>query len=727
MKSQNDRSFAEKLRWLYSFQASWKSSYTNKRIFFRSFLKKGFQHVLERPVTAFNVGLLFLSLIVGYWLYAGKISAGIGDDWVVFSPKVFSSEWRFLSDWYFGLNAGRIGGALLSIIFRLPNYVREFSPEAFPWWLIYSTSLFCTIASPINLGFAVRRITNINRSETIFLLFALCALWTVNGMVYDVTLMAVTVSGRLAIYILTFMLYLLPSYDMVTPKRWKFWALFSVGYLVCSLSFEQLLISLPILFSGVTLLKGIHERKKIYGVLRQIAFWLVLSAISSLIYITCPGLKIKTTALRVSLSPMAIFEAIDRWYGLAVSSGYALLFGDVPYVLLLHNHSLLLHSVLLIVLGLFFVVLWFARYYARRRAMPTLQSLDDLLAVNLAALMFMVAFIASTITLLATPYFPWYATIYPALLLAFGLGYSVLLFFHLADPSTLRLIFITYMGISTKDSNGYQKFAMFAQTVIIMIAVVVTILLVGRALSNVEHVVNNYHRAAWLTDIRRNTYQSVINAHIETGKKFFRLSRCPVEMDSPWGFPQYFNWSGHPDISALIEGQGDSFKTLLERKDWTTIQATVPPLFPWKWPWNERGTLSKPVRTVVYIDGNGSGGEDSDFWVPEKATRCSIIGFYNPNIAGSSAYQETFEYKIMFGTGWAGIPVRLMEPKFVGGLKWTNAKISVNYIYDNKLTKNVPLDSFRNTLPKRPLLRVSISDVGPGWLGVYSKITMECQ
>lgn len=706
---------------------------------------------LPKLVFILNVTLFLVCLGVGYWLYADRV-AGAGDDWKFFNPNGWPSEWAFLRNLYLNVG-GRVGSYLILMLFRLLSFF-YFTPDSFPWWVLYSVSLFCTLAMPLNLVAAGQRLTNSRWIVSLFLLAWIYLVWATNFTVFGVTLLAVTVSGRWPLYMLSLGIWLL-STPPSSRVQWLRWGGLSLLYLIASLSIEQILTSIPVLFAAVSLIKGVRQRKPPSGWIWQIGLWAGLSVIALLIYLASPGQLNRSSTAPQLMFDLSLWQKILNWYKETVKAGYDTLFtGSVSY-------SVYLNSLILILLILALGIVSLASYRARQRDLANQQLLDDLFSLNLLALTFMVAFISSLVHLFFSPYFPWYARMYPALLLAVGLGFSLLLLVRLVNPAMQQELLEALTGLPSLNDD-YKGSVQISDPIINLLSIfLLSILLFNITMPNLERNINIYRREVWLTAIRRQAYQTIVNTHYASGQVNFRLSRCPPGLESTWGLVGYFDWRGYPELSVILDGDGDT-QSALGEKNWDTVECVVPPLYPWKWannnidatsaetetrevdtlgtflafPWRWSGnTKTTPplVRSVVYYDAEGQGAWDYDFWVPEGVTHCTLIGAYNPNAGGHVRYQETFEYRVIFGNGWNHVnqwPMRLIESYPVGSVHWSDATVSINYFHDNQLVNQVPLMAFGYEPQERPLVRISIKDVGTGWLAgwmtAYSDVRMNC-
>lgn len=200
-----------------------------------------------RAIAASTIALLGTCLIVGYLLYAGRVAARWGDDWTAFGPSPSQSGWVALVDWYMNSN-GRVGNGLLLALVRTPLDLPRFGPDDFPWWLILSLSAFCAVATPFNLVLAASRLARkcFSSWELIAAAGAATVIWTIGPATYSTTTYPVLLTFTAAVYAasLALLLYVWQPNDRRT--------LVTAGslYVFASLSFEQLLTSLPVLFGA---------------------------------------------------------------------------------------------------------------------------------------------------------------------------------------------------------------------------------------------------------------------------------------------------------------------------------------------------------------------------------------------------------------------------------------------------------------------------------------------
>jgi hypothetical protein len=112
----------------------------------------------DRLVIA-NVLLLAASLPVGRVLYAGAFAYADALNMLSPYPQLDAAGGtnvtatnlaQYVQHWYRGLN-GRWSQALMNGALASATKAFGFGPESFPWWMMRSLSLFCMLATPMNL------------------------------------------------------------------------------------------------------------------------------------------------------------------------------------------------------------------------------------------------------------------------------------------------------------------------------------------------------------------------------------------------------------------------------------------------------------------------------------------------------------------------------------------------------------------------------------------------
>jgi hypothetical protein len=674
-----------------------------------------YQKITRHTVLVINIGILVFCIVAVHRLYSGRIAAGIGDDWSLFTSNHFSSLWEFISRPYL-TRSGRVGAYLLDYIFTMPNHIKGLSPEKFPWWLIYAVSLFCTIFAPINLVFIVKKVARISRFENLFLLIIVFCLGVINVVVYKVTLMAVTVNVSLAIFLLVIMLNSTLSQATILKRRCGFLLLLSLTYVVCSLTSELLMITLPIIFFGFTIAMVINRKRSGKELLKEGIYWIALSGLSAVIYFAAPGQKIKASAVHASFSLSVIIYRLGSWYQSSIVKGYAALFGaNVPY-------AIALHTILMILLLVLLVFFTFVSIRMIRQDISIPEIWNNSLILCYMALLFMIAFLASTSTLIVSHYFPWYGFKYPIYLLVFGIALSVILFFRIAiNISIFRQIVV---GEVRNDAFKGRPIAVGSNVAAKMIAVASIALIVGEIMpSNVEKIMALYREAVYRTSIKLNAYNSVIDDHNKTGQEFYLLSKGPPSMDSPWGTDAYFSRKGYPEIKIAFEGEANALP-FLEDEKWKKLPCKIPPAVISS-DLNNSKLSSDPIRKMLYINKVGKGCYDFDFWVGKEIEKVVLKGRYNPNIAASPTYYRTYTYNIEFLDDKVSRKRKLIIDQIEdGGNVSLKANVSIHFFYMDQLVEEVPLDAFLSDNTK-PLVRVTVEGVYPGWITNYTVMKME--
>ena len=210
-----------------------------------------------RPVLVVNVGLLLLCAMMGYWLYAGKITAGLSDDWTILDPTPWDTASDYVLGAYLHLN-GRLASHMTQFFWWSVNRIFHFDPETYPWWLILSASLFCIVATPLNIIIAGKRLVGYSRAAGGWLLAGVWAVWTLSDPVYGGSTMATL-----------FYVHIFPAYLLSLGLLWiarpiwgrgvGWWLPPALLFLYAALSSEQLLVTVPLLYSLVSLLHMLRQ------------------------------------------------------------------------------------------------------------------------------------------------------------------------------------------------------------------------------------------------------------------------------------------------------------------------------------------------------------------------------------------------------------------------------------------------------------------------------------
>ncbi len=655
-------------------------------------------------------------MAIGYELYDGKMM-GWGDDMAtVYNPVLSSAE--LFRQWYLGWS-GRAGGALLAIIFRLPNLLST-GPDTFPWWLILSLSLFAVVASPLNLAATSQSL--VFKRFNWYIPLILWMIWAVNPIIMGTPIaMPVTLYHAFPVYLFSLCISLASKVDF--RERKALWVSLSIVYLLASLSGEQILLSIPIVLSAVSLCKTIQSEQSFSTSLKQISAWFTLSVIANLIYFLSPGQQLRNKLVSTGMPNIVNFrevlEVLMRFYN-GINYTIKSIFPALP------NFSPIFLILLLIILISVSYSCGCMIYHLRKINQSPSQPLLDFFCLILLTFSFLASFLVSLSHLLISYYFPPYAIFYPSFLLSAGLVHLVMVVCQLRNRA-LRYELSLYLRLNIIPGNFNRYFESLQQIHWrLMIFCFLGFLMIIMTIPNIEKLINIYKQAVWMTEIRQITYHEIIKKYHSTGKTNFSISSYPINLDNPWGANGYFTWYGYPKIKIVFEGQGiaASEKEMIE---WQVIKCSVPALFPWKWV-SESRPLSKPVRVMLSVNSNKEGIEEWDFWVPPGIKNCKIIGSLNPNVMGSPLYRENLEFILNLTSHMHKEPIISIDVLQIGELRWPNIKVSLGFVYNDNITQDVPLHAFSlQDAQKRPLVRVSIvNKTIASYLSAYTNVRLEC-
>lgn len=394
-----------------------------------------------------------------------------------------------------------------------------------------------------------------------------------------------------------------------------------------------------------------------------------------------------------------------------------------------------------------------------------------LLAKGLFAVGLLLAFHASLSHLLISPYFPPYALTYPSLLLAVGLVAGLLFLGSFMQPSVQQQLVQAWHcqsgsgddGSATADrqrtpgavidttgkGNGAQTYTPLRETspptAPLLLARLVRLVLPGLGLllvfvlvtlPNIPHMVNAYRLQVWISHIRQQTYQRVMQVHAQTGDTHFLLTHCLVDMEAPWGYPAYFGWYGSTDIAVVLEGYRDWFTHMDTQHEWHKIACTVPPFEPWPLPMQTPTSTAHPVRTISYQNSAGAGVWQSDFWVSQEVDHCTLRGAYHPDIAAHPDRKRSIDYRLAFRNQEETASAQAMRSFAVqpadGSAKAGQTDgdgVTFAYVLDGEQRQAVPLASFAHEWADRPFVRVTVTTPGLTWLGLYRyhPLRLQCE
>ncbi len=519
-----------------------------------------------------HVGLLIASIVLGRWLYAGAL--GRSDALTVFNPyplvtiadniayypvnpypnidsrsgHVVSNPFVYVWDWYCGFN-GRLSTGVMNSLIALAAKGWCPTPESFPWWLMRALSLYCLLATPLNFMVAVGWAWAKRPGRTLVLLAAVWSVWIVSPKIYIFTVIfdVLLTDRNIHEYVLAWMMLGVMS-NWMGRSAWK-WGLLAAGILF--LSSEQNMFSVPILLLAAAWV-GLDEKNGLGRSWRwQACFYSAWTCLSAAIYFLSPGQWLRNNFL--SMKTIGDFAPLE-WYRQVVTLGYGAIFPRLP------DSLWIWHLALYGGLGLLMTA-WTIRRL--KQGATGLLSVDHprrkLEGIGIMAFAFLTAFLASMLTLIASPYFPPYAIYYPSLLLMLGLVFSFWLVLDGAAmfmdmlASSVRLA--RFAGI--KPIIGYAKIGC-----VVGLPLLVTSTLIGTVTVRAwPAMAAEYRQVMEQNRNRRQLYAEIVRLRNMTGQRCFVLVNIwhypvwGIHMDEVWAMAAYFRWRRMEDVVCIAEDE----------------------------------------------------------------------------------------------------------------------------------------------------------------------------
>jgi hypothetical protein len=661
--------------------------------------------VWRPPLAVLNISVMTASLLLVAFVYRGI--EGQGDDLGNLNPAAHPTEWHYLKMLY--TQWGQVGFGVLMVPLRL--FVRVFGvgPDAFPWWCFAGLNAALNVLSAIHFVLAGRALVGYSRSSTVGLTAFLAGIWLFNPVSFSTTV---------GIPVVFFAAYTLPLYMIslvalgfaTAPTRAarSRIVVLSAVYLLISLNEATFMLSLPVLISAFTIVRARRAARPVQAFAGMIFIWAIASAAAATFVWTTPGFHLRAPLLGFAVpSGTTLWDRIPAWYVESVRTMYgALAGGDV-------SGAVLLHTILLACLCTALILQVVSKNWWRRAHANSGWLVDG----NILALGYLIAAHAATSTLLFTPYFPEYTKAYPVLLIALGIGTTIV---WVAD-------LIESLGALGKASPARPVGAA-------ILLVCVGVWTGVRAWPDVVHAYREELRASATL---RQARQDIVMLYRDTGQATYTLSHCPPRLEAYGGAAlstDYFTWRGLPALSAMQEGKGDP-TALSQRPASTRVMCAAPVLVPWRWS-GVPASSPAAVRVFSFIAADGSGVETHDFLASESPRSCTVSGSYNPNVGGSALYRNVFEYRVFFSTGYS----YALSPPSVARLVTVvanghavspvNPSVSIAVGYagvGNEVTAEIPLDPVgaRDGVPA--LLRVSLRGLFPGYLTANTSVRLACE
>jgi len=503
-----------------------------------------------RMLVGLNVAILVLSVVVGACFFRGAL--GFADGVNMFSPypkisvRIAATPYEYVSDWYNHMN-GRVSQAIMDC--GLFVYAKAFArtPEAFPWWLMRSLSLFCAMAAPFNFLVPAIGRGNCGLGAILGLYLTILVSWMLsyNVVTYSLWFDVLLTDRFLPIYVISLMCIIL-------HRGWFEQTLFGEalhGALYLFFAVEQFLVTMPILFLAFAWVGDAKTRSKGFW-LKRIFYYALLTALAAGVYFYSPGQRLRNRLL--APNPAGItFESIFAWLRDDLSRGYLMLWGDASHSVIMFLHLAVYCTVAVIA----FVAL--CAYRSARRADQRFPPIDGLLNASVLSLAFLTAYGASLATLFIKRHFPEYAIHYPAILLAVGLGYGVLVIIQLLDGVTW-----TALRSALHPETPVASRPVFRYWPSFLPWLALGALIAGVLAPSWPKLQAGYHEVKAHGQIRHEIFQQVIQLHQATGQTHFILIHCPVRshggtMEPPWGVEGYFRWCGYGNLIVYLDDNYD--------------------------------------------------------------------------------------------------------------------------------------------------------------------------
>lgn len=521
-----------------------------------------------RIVLLANVVLLMVSLLVGWRLYAGAL--GWSDSLAIFNPypvcslfpspddRVLDNPVAFITTWYQNVN-GRLSVAVTNSLISLFSRACCPTPESFPWWLIRSLALFTIIAAPMNM--VVAGVWRYGRRGVLAcgLVLLVWAVWSINPATYGYTVWmdCLLIDRYGPMFVLS-----LAMLAMVNGwPRPDFWSWLGHGLVfLCLATIEQFMLVAPVLFLSFAWLSAPAAGRAAF-IARRALVYLGLTAIAAAVYFASPG-----QALRIKTVPVNHRDEVSLivWYQKAVEVAYGALIIDRPVPpndglywttrvgaedktggisRVAAVHTMFVAIIVLAVLALMVRRVGMAPGVER-------ENTDRAFGFGLLAISFLIAHLASTVSLLISPHFPPYVRNLPALLLAFGWVYGLALFREIGGIFLARCCRLVSCQERTKCAGA-----------LICVSIAALISIGGLAaigwrltIPAIQACRTSYVSGMRHDQLRQRLFTAIINDWQATGHTTYRIVNLSPSTEAPWAMSAYFRWRQAP-IQAFIDGQ----------------------------------------------------------------------------------------------------------------------------------------------------------------------------
>jgi hypothetical protein len=508
------------------------------RTWMTKFLSKIF---LDRFVVQVNLFLLALSILLGIVFYAGKIH-GAGDDFNNLAAAAGHGSSLDYVKWYY-FNWGQTGIILLVVPFQLVIKLLHVSPEGFPWWLFASINSFCYLASAYMLVIGGKRLLGYQWREALFLLAFIYGVW-LTPVVYNSTMDSTVtyfVAFGLPTYLLTIAIYLFSANNFGENR--KDWFIVGGIYLLLSVNTETFLLSIPIIFTGMIIVRAIQKNYNLVRILRTVGFFAAISFASVIFVWTQPGFHARPLPLNFHIP--SFFEIV-QWYARSLDTCLR--------QILLVNHQYLVKFIHYFIPLLVIIIApgWIFLYKKNSQSGPYPQIIL-LLSKGLWTFVLVSGYLFCMLPLLFTNYYPDYLRVYPALLMAGSMGFCISFFIHLFKPGTIReLLKVFDRPFTEQFLDKYVSSWFYLRTLAVGVIIFFVVL---NAIPHFNDIYRAYQVELISSAIRQDFQRKIEIAYHETGQNNYIVEGCPkmVDVEQYWGISGFFYWKGMKDVFGVLD------------------------------------------------------------------------------------------------------------------------------------------------------------------------------
>ena len=527
----------------------------------------------EKSVFKVNAILFFVFILFGAVIYKDKIHGG-SDDMSNISGLVGNGSILEYVKWYY-LNWGQTGIVVLIASVQFIVKLFHITPEGFPWWFFVSINIFCYVAAVYMIVMGGKRLLKYEWQEALFLLFFIYGFWF-TPVVYKstISMMPVTLffAFELPTYLLTIAMYLFSANTFGRNK--KDWLIFGFIYLFLSFNTETFLMTTPVLFTGIVIVRAFQERFVLSKIPRYIGVFAVLSLVSVVFTWTQPGYHLRQLNLDFHVPS---FLEVSHWYLYVVQ--------NFEFVSIVENFPNLAYFILF--LPLFFLLIIILGLWILDKCNVQVNSLSQirlLLLRSMWSLVLMLGFLFCMIPLLFTDYYPYYLTVYPTLLTSVALGGIVGMLIYM--PETIREFSMFFrksdsldmditldekpLGIAnfhlrsvpsnalqqiTKNWHFINYYSFLSLARWIGASAILLILFLFISLPNFKDILRIHRIELISSAVRADFQEKIVSTYYITGQKNYLIMNCAERTyaDQFWGVNGYLYWKGIKDGFGVLD------------------------------------------------------------------------------------------------------------------------------------------------------------------------------